>query len=254
MISKTIESKDVLRNTLDILGLSPSSFALLVGKNKSSLSHYLKNEVQTPAILLSQAMTLLTNAGVNPLEAPSIPDEKDHYYHAAPVPLQGPIDVFKNLNNHNDFGGGFYLGESLLQSSSYQKGKSSELYLYRFKKDRFTNLNFFDFDQRPSLEWFLFIAINRGKIGKDKYARIIVDLRNKLSSYDALRGKIADSFTFQIIEGLFADTYDLDQAEAYFVILALGDQLCIKNNSFAEKLEPDELYILSPGVKKYFSA
>jgi hypothetical protein len=254
MIQRNITGADVLKETLALLGISASSFALLVNKDKSLISRYLKGEISVPSEVLKQSMQLLSNSGIDPLDALGIDDEKDYYYHACPAPLNGPIDVFYNQGRNNDFGVGFYLGESLLQSASYTKEGTSSLYLYRFKRSKFTALNRFDFDQRPILDWFLYIAINRKKIDEKVYGELIANFTQELASYDLLKGKIADSFTFQIIEGLFNDVYDFDQAEACSVILALGDQLCLKNADFGKTLSADELYTLDPKVAQFFAA
>jgi hypothetical protein len=254
MIKRHITGALVLQNILTLLGLNPASFSLLVAKDRSSLSRYLKGEVAVPNDVLQKSLNLLSNAGIDPLDALGIPEEKEFYYHAASAPLTGAIDVHRNQGAHNDFGPGFYLGESLLQSASYQREGTPSLYLYRFKKSRFKALRIYDFDDVPVLDWFLYIAINRGKIDARRYGELIARFQAALAPFDALRGKIADSFTYQIIEGLFADIYDLDQAEACSVILALGDQLCLKNAAFAQSLEPDELWILEANVAAYFAA
>jgi hypothetical protein len=254
MVNYKITGADVLKESIRLLGISPSSFALLANKDKASISRYLSGENNVPPAVLKKTMQLLTNSGINPLDALGIENEKQYYYHACATPLNGPVDVFHNEGTRNDFGTGFYLGESLLQSASYTREGASSLCLYRFARAKFKKLKVFDFDERPILDWFIYIAINRQKIDEKKYGELLADFRQKIAGYDLVRGKIADSFTFQIIEGLFNGVYDIDQAEVCSVILALGDQLCLKNSSFGKTLEADELYTFEPTVALYFSS
>jgi hypothetical protein len=252
MEKKIIRAQDVLANSLDLLGITANAYAQLLSKDRSLVSRYLSGEYSVPDAVLDQTMVLLINSDISPLQALRIPDEKDFYYHSSPMELEGAIDVNRNRGVRNDFGFGFYLGESLLQSASYSKDPSKPLHIYRYRKRDFSSLRILDFQSKSTLDWFIFIGLNREKIERSKYADLLVRIQSEAAVYDAVKGKIADSFTYQIIEGLFNDVYDVDQAEACSVVLALGDQLCLKNSVFAASLQPEDLFVFDPSVTRYF--
>ena len=51
---------------------------------------------------------------------------------------------------------------------------------------------------------------------------------------------------------LFANKLDVDQAEACTTIMTLGNQFCLKNDSFARSMNPDRLITLDKILSRYF--
>ena len=201
--------------------------------------------------ILEASLNRLTDHGMDIMDALKIDNERDFYYHATNESFSFPVDVHMNDGKENDFGNGFYLGESLRQSSTWGKlGTSTRI--YRFAKSRFAGLSFFDFNDGKTLDWLNYIAINRKKINPSEYPPLIEKHMKKVEGFDVIRGKIADSFSFHILEKLFVDLLDVDQAEYCTVIMALGNQLCLKNQEFASKLEADELIIYDSSLSDYF--
>src|SRR5574344_889512 len=253
METSKIQAQAVLIKALDMLGLTQNELAILIGKDPTTVYRYVKGEVGTPEEVFSEIMSRLQRNEINPLECLGIENEEDFYFHSAPSPLVGDIDVNYNRDSLADFGHGFYLGKTLRQSASWAKRPGGPIYIYRFKREKFSKLVPYRFDQDHVFDWLCFIALNRHKI-PDQYAPRIAYAFAKMEDYDFIEGKITDSFSFQIIEGFFQGIYDLDQAVLCTKILALGDQLCLKKKEFASALQPDELYILDSTISRYFAS
>ena len=125
--------------------------------------------------------------------------------------------------------------------------------VYLFKKDKFCNLKEFDFNETNVLNWLFFIAYNRGKINPVEYPILSKKQENIVKGIDIIKGKIADNFTYGVLQKFFANEIDIKQAEACTVMMGLGDQICLKNEEFAANLIPDCIFEYDKTLTNYFS-
>jgi hypothetical protein len=246
-----VKDNDVLKRAMSLLSLSQSGLALLVGKDQATIFRYVNGVTSIPDAVFSYVMGLLQRNEIDPLTSLGIANEDQFYFHSAPTLLSGPIDVNRNKGSFVDFGHGFYLGKTLRQSSSWAKRPDDPMYIYRFRREKFANLTHYSFGPNSVFDWLCFIALNRNKIPEEYRAKIAYVFKD-IETYDLVEGKIADSFSFQVIEGFFQGIYDLNQAELCSTILALGEQICLKNQDFASHLEADELYVFDLTISRYF--
>ena len=121
-----------------------------------------------------------------------------------------------------------------------------------FKRDNFTNLNLLDFNELKPIDWLNYIAINRHKIDEKKYVKLLNHYHKMIKNKDLIKGKIADSFSYEVLELLYIDRLDIDQAEYSTRIMALGNQLCLKNDAFAKSLVPDDVIEYDETLSQYF--
>ena len=244
-----VSATTFFQKAFDLLGLSQDGFARLVGKSPTRISRYLSGEENVPGDVFEFAMDALTSRLYDPSSLFPISDERDFYYHATSAEIQMPIDVHFNEGRYNDFGSGFYLGESFRQALTWGKEKKPTL-VYCFRKNKFRKLNMIDLAN--TLEWLFYVGLNRGKIPSLRYPELQARLKSKIASADIVKGKIADSFSFNVIELLFAGKLDVDQAEACTVLMALGDQYVVKSEAFAASLQPDRIIKLDLTLSNYF--
>lgn len=116
-------------------------------------------------------------------------------FHGAKTEIKGPISIGCN-KRINDFGNGFYCGESLEQSAMFvATQKKSSLYMLKFKPD---NLRYKRFS--VDREWMLTIAYFRGRLEAYKETEIIRNLIDSLSDVDYIVAPIADNRMFEIID------------------------------------------------------
>ena len=116
-------------------------------------------------------------------------------FHGAKTEIEGDLRIDRN-EGINDFGNGFYCGESLEQSAMFVAAyNNSSLYMLTFKpadlKCRTFNVN---------REWMLTIAYFRGKLEEYRDTRIVKQLAKTTAGIDYIIAPIADNRMFEIID------------------------------------------------------
>ena len=246
-----IKTSNVVKKALEVMGVSVDAYATSIGKDRSMVYRYISGKTDVPIDVLTNILDLLYDHGVDIVDVLGVEDEGDYYYHATAREIEFPINVHINDGESRDFGFGFYLGENLRQSSTWGKlGYSTVIYM--FKKEKFKELNILDLGQLKPIDWLNYVAINRKKISHEKYPKVIEKYAKMIKGKDIVKGKIADSFSYEVLELLYANKIDIDQAEYATVIMALGNQLCLKNDEFGKKLEPDEMIVYDKTLSEYF--
>ena len=246
-----IKTHEVMKRALDMLDISIDAFASSIGKDRATMYRYLNGEIEVSIEILSTLLDLVYDHGVDIIKVLNIENEEAYYYHATNKEICFPINVYINDGKSNDFGYGFYLGENLRQSSTWGKLGYSTI-IYRFKRDKFKELSILDFNTLKPIDWLNYVAINRHKIDEQKYIKLIREYQKLCKKKDIIKGKIADSFSYEILELLYIDKLDIDQAEYSTRIMALGNQLCLKNDDFAKALMPDDVIEYDSVLSQYF--
>ena len=246
-----VKSHEVFAKSLSILGISPEAFAMSVGNDRSTVYRYRNGESPIPSTTLQSLIDLLFEHGVGLVEVLGIENENDYYYHVTSKEIVFPINVHFNDGRKNDFGNGFYLGENLRQSSTWGKANSKTL-IYRFTRKQFETLPVLDFTSLKPVDWLNYIAMNRGKIDFNRYPSLITKYKKLEKGKGLIKGKIADSFSYEVLELFYRDKLDRDQAEYATQIMALGNQYCLKDQEFASHLVPNELIRFDEALSECF--
>lgn len=246
-----IKTSKITKSALHILGISADAFAFSIGKDRATVYRYMSGETNVPVDVLTKLLDLAYYHGVDITKILNIADEDEYYYHATASEIKFPINVHINDGESRDFGYGFYLGENLRQSSTWGKLGSSTI-IYRFKRDKFKELSILDFNKMKSIDWLNYVAINRKKIEYQNYPKLFEKYFKLERNKDLIIGKIADSFSYEVLELLYKDKIDIDQAEYATKIMALGNQLCLKNELFGASLIPDEVIRYDNTLSEYF--
>lgn len=251
MKETVIKTSEIIKSALNILGISADAFAFSIGKDRATVYRYMSGETNVPVDVLTKLLDLAYYHGVDITKILNIADEDEYYYHATASEIKFPINVHINDGESRDFGYGFYLGENLRQSSTWGKLGSSTI-IYRFKRDKFKELSILDFNKMKSIDWLNYVAINRKKIEYQYYPKLFEKYFKLERNIDLIIGKIADSFSYEVLELLYKDKIDIDQAEYATKIMALGNQLCLKNELFGVNLIPDEVIRYDNTLSEYF--
>lgn len=246
-----IKTSEIIKSAFNILGISADAFAFSIGKDRATVYRYMSGETNVPVDVLTKLLDLAYYHGVDITKILNIADEDEYYYHATASEIKFPINVHINDGESRDFGYGFYLGENLRQSSTWGKLGSSTI-IYRFKRDKFKELSILDFNKMKSIDWLNYVAINRKKIEYQNYPKLFEKYFKLERNTDLIVGKIADSFSYEVLELLYKDKIDIDQAEYATKIMALGNQLCLKNELFGASLIPDEVIRYDNTLSEYF--
>lgn len=152
-----------LRSIRAILGLSQREFAEQIGVEQVTVSRNELGKTVPSARLLESVyrFAFAKNIRINKLKEMLWRDalEKNEklLFHGAKSEITGEIDIHKGRNN-NDFGQGFYTGESYGQALSFVSGfEHSSVYYIRFN-DTSLKCKRYKVDQ----EWMMTIAYYRG--------------------------------------------------------------------------------------------
>ena len=152
-------------------------------------------------------------------------------FHGSKNGIIGQID-FTKTSERNDFGRGFYCGESLEQSAMFVSAyPSSSLYILRFNQVGLKSLKY-----SVDRDWMLSIALFRGRLGKYEGHREIVRLKQAADSADYIIAPIADNRMFDLIDE-FADGQITDiQCQHCLSATDLGNQYVFTSQKSLENL------------------
>ena len=174
------------------------------------------------------------------------PDKKI-IFHGARNIIDGEISPLYGRKT-NDFGVGFYCGETCEQASSFvSRYPNSSIYIIRFDDSKLKKVDF-DVDQ----EWMLAVAYYRRTLDKYKDHPIINKIIKKVETEDYIYAPIADNRMYRIIEQ-FIDGYITDeQCKHCLAATDLGKQFVFLTEKATSQLEILERCYLSSSERNYY--
>ena len=124
-----------------------------------------------------------------------VKDNEVLLFHGAKTKLEGNLRLDCN-KRINDFGDGFYCGESLEQSAMFvATHKRSSLYMVKFDPSDLRGREF-----KVDREWMLTIAYYRGKLSEYADTKTVQQLITANKGVDYIIAPIADNRIFEIID------------------------------------------------------
>ena len=173
--------------------------------------------------------------------------EKIILFHGAKTDISGEISIEKS-RAANDFGKGFYCGQSLEQSAMFVSGYSdSSLYMIEFDTANLTHTDFF-----VDRDWMLTIAYFRGKLNEYENHPIIKTLRERVNSSDYIIAPIADNRMFEIIDSFIAGEITDVQCRHCLSATNLGNQYVFKTYKAVKNLKIVYHCYLCDKEKQYY--
>lgn len=149
----------------------------------------------------------------------------------------------------NDFGNGFYLGESLLQASTWVSDRyNASVYAFYFSNDKNLKRVSFEVDER----WMYAILYYRGALDGYELNDEIKDIINEVEKSDYLIAPIADNQMYDILS-MFKRGEITDEACIHSLSCTnLGYQYVLKSNRVFKYLECiDRLYLCEKEKQNY---
>ena len=150
---------------MELLGITASELADNIGVTSTTISRWRKSEENVSASNLNAFYNYAFNKGIRlnkikeQLFREDCPVNSTILFHGAKTYIDGHISIEKSKNT-NDFGKGFYCGESLEQSAMFVANyPEASLYILEFDKSNLkqTQLN-------VDRDWMLLIAYFRNKL------------------------------------------------------------------------------------------
>ena len=160
-------------------------------------------------------------------------DENVVLFHGAKKDFSLPIDFLSNSKATNDFGVGFYLGETFEQAANYISVLNRN-FVYCFCLNT-KKLKIYKFG--VDTEWMIAIAYHRGWLENYKNSPLVEKIVGKLPSYDIIIAPIADNRMFDIIAEFVEGEITDEQCKHALSATNLGFQYVLKTSKALEGIE-----------------
>ena len=245
-------SEDI-KSIREILGLSQSEFAEQIGVEQVTISRNELGKTEPSAKILESVYTFAfaKNIKINKLKEMLWRDDlrknEKLLFHGAKSEINGEIDIHRGRHN-NDFGQGFYTGESYEQAISFVSGfDHSSVYYIRFD-DKDLKCKRYEVDQ----EWMMTIAYYRGALDEYRNHPIIRTLIEQSRDCDYTIAPIADNRMFQIINSFIAGELTDEQCKHCLAATNLGMQYIFISEKAVSQAKIIERCYISNNEREYY--
>ena len=245
-------SKDI-KSIRELLNLSQSEFANQLGVERVTISRSELGKTEPSPKLLESVYTYSFNKKIklNKLKEMFWRDDLGNnsklLFHGAKGEIIGNIDVHHGRNN-NDFGQGFYTGESYEQAISFVSGFDNSSIYYLSFDDKDLKCKRYEVDQ----EWMMTIAYYRGTLDEYKNHSKIQALVKESRDCDYIIAPIADNRMFQIINSFIAGELTDEQCKHCLAATNLGMQYIFISEKAASQVEIVERCYISGNEREYY--
>lgn len=169
-------------------------------------------------------------------------------FHGSKNELTGEISPNYGRAN-NDFGNGFYCGESIEQTISFvSRFHDSSIYILSFNDE---NLKCESFDVNQ--EWMLAVAYFRGKLKDFENNKIIKNIVEKIKRSDYVIAPIADNRMFRIIDRFIDGEITDEQCKHCLAATNLGKQYVFFTEKAINKIVILERCYISKSERDFYT-
>lgn len=245
-------SKD-LKSIREILGVSQSEFADQIGVEQVTISRNELGKTNPSAKILENVYTFAfaKNIKINKLKEMFWRDDlKKHeklLFHGAKSKIDGEIDIHRGRHN-NDFGQGFYAGESYEQAISFVSGfENSSVYYICFNDDDLTYKRY-----EVNQEWMMTIAYYRGALDEYKNHPVVKKIIEQSRACDYIIAPIADNRMFQIINSFIEGELTDEQCKHCLAATNLGMQYIFVSEKALSQAKLIERCYISHNEREYY--
>lgn len=245
-------SKD-LKSIREILGISQSEFADRIGVEQITISRNELGRTNPSAKILENVYTFAfaKNIKINKLKEMFWRDDlKKHeklLFHGAKSKIDGEIDIHRGRYN-NDFGQGFYAGESYEQAISFVSGfENSSVYYICFNADNLMCKRY-----AVNQEWMMTIAYYRGALDEYKNHPVVKKIIEQSRACDYIIAPIADNRMFQIINSFIEGELTDEQCKHCLAATNLGMQYIFVSEKAVAQAKIIERCYISHNEREYY--
>ena len=176
-----------------------------------------------------------------------LPSNHKLLFHGARGIIEGPLNVHAGRIN-NDFGQGFYTGETYAQAISFVSGfEGSSVYYLDFDNQNLKSKEYF-VDQ----EWMMTIAYYRGALDNYKNHTIVQKIIKNSRNCDYIIAPIADNRMFKIIDSFIQGEITDEQCKHCLAATNLGKQYVFVNDLAVSQLKIVERVYFADNEKNYY--
>ena len=238
---------------MELLDITAKDLADNIGVTPTTISRWRKREEQVSSSNLNAFYNFAFRKGIrlNKIKEQLFKEDCGRNYiilfHGAKTYIDGRISIEKSKST-NDFGRGFYCGESLEQSAMFVANyPESSLYILEFDKTdlSYTQLN-------VDRDWMLLIAYFRNKLNEYAKHPVILDLLSKLEGVDYIVAPIADNRMFEIIDSFIDGEITDVQCQHCLSATNLGNQYVFVTDKALSQLQILRHCYLASDEKSYY--
>lgn len=244
---------DDLKAIREILGYTQSEMAEQLGVEQVTISRNELNKTKPSNQLLERVYNFAfdKNIQLNRLKEmlwiEKLPSNHKLLFHGSKGIIERPLSVRVGRIN-NDFGQGFYTGETYAQAISFVSGfKDSSVYYLDFDNQNLKSKEYF-VDQ----EWMMTIAYYRGALDNYKNHKIVQKIIKDSRDCDYIIAPIADNRMFKIIDSFIQGEITDEQCKHCLAATNLGKQYVFVSDLAISQLKIVEHVYLSDNEKNYY--
>lgn len=242
-----------LKSIREILGLTQSELATQIGVEKVTISRNETGKTTPSTKLLEQIYQFAfeNNIKLNRLKEMLWTEnlKRNHklLFHGAKSKIEGDLDVHKSRSN-NDFGKGFYTGESYDQAISFISGFDKSCVYFLDFEDKGLKCKKYEVNQ----EWMMTIAYYRGALEEYKAHPMVRKWVEQSRHCDYIIAPIADNRMFQIINSFILGEITDEQCRHCLAATNLGYQYVFVSEQSVNHIKLIERCYISVNEKEYY--
>ena len=238
---------------MELLDITAKDLADNIGVTPTTISRWRKREEQVSSSNLNAFYNFAFGKGIrlNKIKEQLFKEDCGRnsiiLFHGAKTYIDGRISIEKSKST-NDFGRGFYCGESFEQSAMFVANyPESSLYILEFDKTdlSYTQLN-------VDRDWMLLIAYFRNKLNDYAKHPVILDLLSKLEGVDYIVAPIAGNRMFEIIDSFIDGEITDVQCQHCLSATNLGNQYVFVTDKALSQLQILRHCYLASDEKSYY--
>lgn len=228
-----------IETVMELLEKTTEEFAKGIGVSRVTLNNWLtgKNEISETNMAAFYEFAFKSGIRLNKIKEQLYKEEFSNndeviLFHGAKTKINGELRLDCSRKN-NDFGQGFYCGESLEQSTMFVANyPKSSLYMLKFHKENLRCQTF-----GVNREWMLMIAHYRNRLGEFAESEIIRELVERNKNIDYIVAPIADNRMFEIIDQFIDGEITDVQCRHCLSATSLGNQYVFISKKALDQIE-----------------
>ncbi len=243
-----------IETVMELIGLTVEEFARELEVSRMTVNNWISGKKDISEKNMSLFYDYAFNKGIRlnkikeQLYTEDLADESEVLlFHGAKTKIEGRLrkDCGKQ---RNDFGPGFYCGESLEQSAMFVATfPFSSLYMLKFNSENLIRKTY-----SVTREWMLMIANFRERLGEYVHSEMIKMLVDELQGVDYIVAPIADNRMFEIIDQFIEGEITDIQCRHCLSATNLGNQYVFVSDKALEQIEVLERCYLSSAEKEFY--
>ena len=246
-----------IETVIELRGLSINEFAKELGVSRITVNSWIsgKRDISEKNIAAFYEYTFNKGIRLNKIKeqlyTEEIVDKSEVLlFHGAKTGIEGNLRLDYSKRK-NDFGAGFYCGESLEQSAMFVATyPSSSLYMLKFNR-----ANLRGKELGVNRDWMLMIAYFRERLGEYAGAEIIRALVEELQGVDYIVAPIADNRMFEIIDQFIDGEITDVQCRHCLSATNLGNQYVFISEKALNQIEIlERCYLATAEKQSYLTA